>query len=265
MCDRRRVTRMLAAVVVPLLAGAGAALAGVTPLPYAAYKAAMRTADRLDHVVAIDSREDDGGPYLAVGDRFGLVRIFYLTGDGSDEIWSSKQLNGIAREVLAPDLDRDGKDELLAWTTSAMIYVWSSHDLNLLYETLPHDFTQITCLTVANVDDDPQLEIIVNADKHIYYLDGKTFNREWTSLQEYDGTRIAVGDVDGDRVPELVLNTGQVIDSRTGDLKWGDVVFGSRIELLDIDGDGILEVLTESDGLPLKIYDVDHRQEKHLQ
>ncbi len=236
-----------------------------TPLSYDAYRIALRAADRLDHIVAIDTREDDFGPYIALGDRFGLVRVYYLTGDGSEEIWSSKQLDGIVREVIAPDLDGDGKDELIAWTSSAMIYVWSAHDLKLRYETLPNDFTQITCLTAANVDDDPQWEIIVNADSHLYYLDGKTFNREWTSLREYQGTRIAVGDVDGDRNPELVLNTGQVIDSRTGDIKWEDQVFGTRIELVDIDGDGLPEVLTESDGLPLKIYDVDHRQEKHLQ
>jgi hypothetical protein len=36
-------------------------------------------------------------------------------------------------------------------------------------------------------------------------------------------------------------------------------------EILDIDGDGIPEVLSESDGLPLRIFDVDHRKEKHLQ
>jgi hypothetical protein len=62
-----------------------------------------------------------------------------------------------------------------------------------------------------------------------------------------------------------VLNTGQVLNSRSGDLKWGDEVFGARIELLDVDGDGILEVLTESDAAVMKIYDVDVRREKHLQ
>nr|MBC8423775.1 hypothetical protein [bacterium] len=71
--------------------------------------------------------------------------------------------------------------------------------------------------------------------------------------------------VDGDGTPEIVLNTGQVIDSRGGDVEWEDEAFGARIELVDMDGDGIPEVLTESDGGVLKIYDIDNRREKHLQ
>ena len=263
--NRARRAAHIAVLLSTLLVATAAAAGGPHPLPYDQYRAAMHMADRMDHVTAIDSREDDAGPYLAVGDRFGLVRIYHLTGDGSDEVWVSKQLDGIVREVISPDLDRDGRDELVAWTTAGRVYVWSAHDLKLRYESLPNDFTQITCLTAANVDDDPQWEIVVNADKHLYYLDGESFNREWTGLREYEATRMRVGDVDGDRQPELVLSSGQVVDSRTGDVEWEDQVFGSRLSLVDIDGDGIPEVITESDALPLKIFDVDHRQEKHLQ
>ena len=72
------------------------------------------------------------------------------------------------------------------------------------------------------MDDDPQTEIIINADNRLYYLDGLSFNREWTSLQEYEATRMMCGDVDGDRRNEIILSTGQVIDSRSGEVEWED-------------------------------------------
>ncbi len=234
-------------------------------LGYWDYRSIMTASERLDHIACIESLEDEQGPYIVIGDRFGLVRIVYITGEGSQDIWTSKQLNGTVQEVVTADLDGDGTDEIIAWTSSAMVYAWSSGDHALRFETLPNDFTTLHSLTTGNVDDDEQLEILINADNRIYYLDGVSFNREWTSLHEYQATRMAVGDVDGDGTPEIVLNTGQIIDARGGEIEWEDEVFGSRIELVDMDGDGIPEVLTESDGGVLKIYDIDSRREKHLQ
>jgi len=262
---RRRVAKAMAWLTLAGVLGLGAAAARAAELGYWDYLAVMRACERLDHVSCIESLEDADGPYIVIGDRFGLMRIVYLTGDGSRDIWTSKQLNGIVEEVVVADLDNDGEDEIVAWTNTAMVYVWSSVDLVLRYESLQNDFEQLHSLAVGNVDDDPQLEILVNADDHIYYLDGANFNREWTSLREYQASRMAVGDVDGDSQPEIVLNTGQIVDARGGDVEWEDEVFGARIELVDVDGDGIPEVLSESDGAVLRIYDVDIRREKHLQ
>ena len=234
-------------------------------LGYWEYKAAARAAERLDHVAWIGSLEDDFGPYLAVGDRFGLVRILYLTDGQSEEIWSSKQLNGIVQQVIASDLDDGGYDELIAWTNVGSVYVWSAHTQRMKYESLMNDFEKITCMCVGNVDDDSAYEIILNADDKIHYLDGKTFNREYSSISEFQASRIACGDVDGDGSMELVLNTGQVLDANNCEEEWSEKVFGNRIELLDIDGDGIPEILTESDNSSLRIFDADYRKEKHLQ
>ncbi len=252
---------------------AAVALIAVFTLPCAAqeelgyweYQSIVSAAERLDKMALVGSLEDDFGLYAVIGDRFGLVRINYLTHQSSEEIWSSKQLHGSVSEVLVADLDRDGDDEIIAWTGSGMVYVWDSESHKLLYESLTTDYETIHCLAVGRADDDPQLELVINADRKIHYIDGKHFTREWTSLNEYQATRMACGDVDGDRTMEIVLNNGQVIDARSGDVEWEDEVFGLRIVLVDIDGDGIPEIMTESDGSPMKIFDVDHRKEKHLQ
>jgi hypothetical protein len=262
---KRAVGPACLAVVALFLVG-DVGLARGQDLTYEEFQAATRAAHRLDHLALLVPPDRDIGLYLYVGDRYGLVHAYYLTHQSSEEIWKSKQLEGIVDEVLIGDLDGDGyEDALVARTNAAKIYIWGLEDYNLAYETLTSEFEKINAFTLGNVDEDEQLEIIVNADMHIHYIDGVLHNREWTSLHDYEATRMACGDVDGDRNNEIVLNTGQVVDSRSGDLKWDEEVFGSRIELVDMDGDGIVEVLTESDGIYLKIFDVDHKKEKHLQ
>ena len=242
-----------------------AVAAAQQPLPFWDYQSAMRAAYYFDHITTVDTLEDELGPYLAMGDRYGLVRLMQLVAGESRQVWTSKQLTGAVLEVLSADLDADGQDEIIAWTGSGVLYVWSSTDRRLRWESLNNDFRVIHCIGIGQVDDDPALEIVVNADQHLHYVDGRSFNREWTSTMEYEAGRLVVGDVDGDSTAEIVLNTGQVVDVRSGDVEWEDEVFGSRIVLLDMDGDGIPEVLSESDGAVMRIFDVDNHREKTLQ
>ncbi len=125
---------------------------------------------------------------------------------------------------------------------------------------------EISCFTAANVDDDESTELVLLADNRLVYIDGATFTKEFTSINEYTATLVRCGDVDGDRRVEIVLNSGQVIDSGSGDVEWEDEAFFGRVELLDIEGDGIPEVLTENPGGgPLKVFDVDYRSEVRFQ
>lgn len=235
-------------------------------LSYLEYQTLVISAHRLDKLAVMEPFGKDVGMFLVLGDRYGLVHVYHLTHNGSEELWKSKQLNGLVEEVQVVDLDGDGYDDsYMAWTSAAMVYVWNAEDFRLSYESLTSDFEKIHSFTSGNVDDDEAIEIIINADKHIHYLDGVSFNIEWTSLREYEATRMLCGDVDGDRRNEIILNTGQVLDSRTGDVEWADEVFGSRIQLLDMDGDEIPEILTESDGTVMKVFDADRRLEKHMQ
>lgn len=247
------------------LAAPVAAQRGPVDLTDAEYQAVSEAAARLDHLALLPPPAGAVGAWLVIGDRYGLVRIAHVTHGASREVWKSKQLSGIVEEVLVADLDGDGIEEIVARTNSAIVYVWNSEDLKPRYESLTTDFQKVHSLTIGNVDDDEWNELIVNADRHLYYLDGRSYNREFTSIREYEATRMRCGDVDGDRSNEIVLNTGEIVDSRNGDVEWADEVFGARIDLADVDGDLIPEVLTESDGAPLRIFDVDLKKEKHLQ
>jgi hypothetical protein len=254
------------AFVAVSLGAAGRVRAQADELTYAEYRRIAESTLRLKHTAMYEPVDGEHGMNVVVGDRFGQINVYHLEpGGGSERLWKSRTLAGQVDEVLVADLDGDGLDDSILARTPAQIYVFRLDGFQMAFESLTNDYQVIHCFTVANVDEDPAQEIILNADQKIHYIDGVNFSRDWTSLQNYEATRIQVGEVDGDGRPELVLNTGQVLDSASGAVKWEDEVFGSRLELLDFDGDGIMEVMTESDGLPIKVYDIDYRTEKRFQ
>ena len=235
-------------------------------LTYDEFRKITTTSNRLFPVTSFEPLEGETGMYFVVGDRFNRVHIYHMTQGESKRVWKSRQLNGFVLETLVIDLSGDGLDDsLVARTNSGFIYVWRLQDYQLIYESLAGEYRNITCFTAANMDDDPQTELVLNADTKLYTVDGSTFNRDWTSLQNYEATQIRCGDVDGDDRVEIVLNTGQVIDGRTGELEWAAEVFDVFIALPDFDGDGIPEILTWGPGRPLRAFDVDYRKEIRFQ
>ncbi|MGD9546950.1 MAG: hypothetical protein AB7V45_05280 [Candidatus Krumholzibacteriia bacterium] len=236
-------------------------------LTYEQYRDLSWAAQRLDHMAMFEPLQGEAGMYVALGDRFSTVQVIRMNGRGAERVWKSNQLGGVPETVLAADLGGDGLDDALICNTgTGKIYVWSLEDYNQLWESLTGEYQQIACFTTANLDEDPAREIVMIADGRLVQIDGATFTKDFTSIDEYSATMIRCGDVDGDGRVEVVLNTGQVIDPISGNLEWEDQNFFSRIELLDIDGDGMPEVITENEvGGPVKVFDVDRRSEVRFQ
>jgi hypothetical protein len=68
-----------------------------------------------------------------------------------------------------------------------------------------------------------------------------------------------VANVDDDEQLEIILNTGPIIDSRfyyVEPSKVGAGGYGRNISLLDLNGDGIPEIVGESNGFQLRVYDI---------
>jgi hypothetical protein len=255
--------RNLITAMCTLLLGALAASAdaqAVRDLDYYRLLAMDRTSMRLKNVALLPV---DAGPgqRMVYGDRYGFLRVTRMTDERVTEEWRSRQLEGgIALEVLVEDLDGDGRIEIIARNQEGRIYVYGD-DYSLRWESLPEDYRDVTAMVLANVDNDLAYEIILLAEGRLNYIDGQGFHREYQSTQTYQATEMAVGNVDTDQDLEIVLNTGTVIDISRGEPEWETDPFGEIIELMDIDGDGIEEVLAYNLNQIMVIYEVDLREE----
>lgn len=253
--------------LVLLLTVAAPALQAQDELTYEQYRALAWAADRLDHVAMFEPTVGGTGMFLVIAERFGTVQVVKMSSRGAERVWKSIQLSGIPDEVITGDLNGDGlEDAIICRTNAGKVYVWSMDGYGLLWESLPSEYQAISCFTISGMDDDQPNEIVLVADRRVVYVDGVTFNKDWTSINEYDATMIRCGDVDGDGRNEIVLNSGKVLDSVSGDVEWEEQSFFRNIELLDIDGDGMPEVLTENGfGGPVKVFDMDYGNEVRFQ
>lgn len=256
-----------AVFLVSLLMGFATGALAQAELTYEQYRALAWAADRLEHVAMFEPIHGETGMFLVIADRFGTVQAVKLTSRGAERVWKSIQLSGIPDEVITGDMDGDGlEDTIICRTNAGKVYAWDMDGFTLLWESLPSEYRTISCFTTANMDEDGSNELVLLADRRLVYIDGVSFNKDWTSINEYDASMVRCGDVDGDGRIEVVLNSGQVLDSVSGAVEWEEQAFFQMIELLDIDGDGMPEVLTENGfGGPVKVFDMDYGTEVRFQ
>lgn len=256
--------RLILATCLVLLGGVQLVRAqAVRELDYYRLLRMDRTAMRLK-THALLPLDASPGQRMVYADRYGFLRVVRITDSRTTEEWRSRRLEGgAAFEVLVEDLDGDGRVEIIARNQGSRIYVYSD-DYSLRWESLPEDYRNVTAMALANVDNDPAYEIIVLSDGLLDYIDGQGFNREFQSTQSYQATEMAVGNVDSDSELEIVLNTGTVLDVARAEPEWQTDPFGDIIELLDIDGDGIQEILAYNLNQLTVIYEADQRQELPL-
>jgi hypothetical protein len=175
------------------------------------------------------------------------------------DLWSA------VLRVFAVDLDGDGQDEIVGYTKDARLFVLRGTDLSDVWNTPLGRWRAITAITVGDVDQDGQLEILLIADRLLRVYSAARDQEEWKSTQFFDDTDMALGDVDGDGREELVMSGGNIYDAYYRNLEWGSGVpggFGVDIDLFDIDNDGKLEIIARgADGL-IRIWDVDERRLK---
>lgn len=208
------------------------------------------------------------GVTMVYGDRYFIVRVVRITERGVQTLWRSSALEGGAiQEILVEDLDGRGGYDIIVRTQSGQVYVFDDTYASR-WSSVNEGFRAVSALTIANLDNDPAYEILAIADNQMVVYDGDQFVREQQFNQVVPNVlEVMVGNVDSDREPEIILNNGRVLDSLTGDPEWETSPFGNSIELIDIDGDGILEVI--GFGQPgqntIRIFDVDERQEKPFQ
>ncbi|MCX5800195.1 MAG: hypothetical protein NTX17_02230 [Candidatus Eisenbacteria bacterium] len=223
--------------------------------PFAARFRAMAafTADSIPH------------GYIAFGDVRGYVHVLKKKGPGFVPSWSTFSLGAPVKEVLADDIDADGFVDLVVITTAGRMFVFDTNTHQMVWENTGNDFESVSTLVIEQLDRDPAKELILLADSKLLVMDGEKFLREYQSADAFDATEyMVVGDVDNDGEKEIVLNSGFVLNARTLNIEWQTDFFGTRLALRDVDGDKMEELICESTGGALMVYDLDTRQEKSV-
>jgi hypothetical protein len=166
-------------------------------------------------------------------------------------------------EMFAADLEGNGQDEVVGFTQDSRLFILRGDDLSDIWTTPDGRYRSISTLTVGDVDEDGEPEIVLIADGLLRVLTALRDVEEWTSSDPFAASEIAVGDVDGDGRDEIVLNTGLVLGAVFRDVKWEyEPGFGEEMDLFDIDSDGVPEIIgVGGDGL-VRVFDVDERRLK---
>jgi outer membrane protein assembly factor BamB len=196
---------------------------------------------------------------LVYGTGRGFVYRYQVLGERIGREIKTNLWKGIKTVDLA-DLNGDGEPEILALTKEAMLYALDLNSLEIVWKTEEGYFEGISCFTVADMENDGKPEIIILADQHLFVFDIGSGSERWKSLNTYEATHIVAGDVDADGKKELVLSDGTVLDSRLYQEEWiYELSFGPTMDLVDLDGDGVLEVVSLDGAGDLQIVHVDDR------
>ena len=205
---------------------------------------------------------DDPRGRIAYGTDQGKIHLLENVEGSYREIWVSQAMRAMVREVICADLPGTGEYALIAYTTRGDLSIYDIESHGILWRAGDTEFRSIEKLTVGQVDNDRQLELIFLSEGRLYIYDGRHFLEEWRSNIVFDATDIAVGDVDGDDEPEIVLSSGHVLDGRTRAIEWESPdAFGDFVELADVDGDGKAEIIGGTPTTTI-IWDADQRRKK---
>lgn len=198
-------------------------------------------------------------PYLGGCHAFGLE-----AGDFDNDNITEFVCSITAETVVMGEIG-EGYIGMYGWNGTTYVLEWCSENLG--------DFPD--GVDVDDVDDDGCLEIIAGNMAGVIYIfgyNGTSYEVEWKNDPSLSGA-VAIGDVDGDSVPEIVVggNYGYIytLDGVTHEIKWKSPILGfgelgayiCKIAISDVNNNGINEIIaTTCDGY-LYIFGSSYEQE----
>jgi hypothetical protein len=190
-------------------------------------------------------------------DRSGHVHIYAMDDGVLTLAWEATTLGSRATSLIVCDLYGDGHLKVLVTSVAGRVLIYDLASYELEWENVQQRYTRIDYMAVAQLASDPQLEAVILADDRLFIFDGYNRNLQWSSTTNMVASFIVIGNVDDDPQLELVLNSGIIVDSRFFNIQFQtDQVFGDRLSLADITGDGYPEVFGEFQDRSLRVFDV---------
>ena len=190
-------------------------------------------------------------------DQAGHLHVDKLDDGALVSDWESPALGSRATSLFVTDLYGDGKKKMVVSTSGGRVLIFDLASYQLEWENTQLRYVRIDFMAPANLDNDPQQEVVILADDRLFIFDGYNRNIQWSSTIVLVANFVAIGNVDDDPQLEIVLNTGKIVDGRFYNIQFQtDKAFGDRIELLDVTGDGYNDVVGEFSDRSLRVFDV---------
>lgn len=211
---------------------------------------------------SMDAIETEAGTQLVFygGERGRIHRLEEQNGEFTDV--NEVGVPAAVRALAAADLDGNGELELVVFTSDGQLAIHDGASLEAIWRNQDESFASIEALRVANVDQDSPLEILLLADSKLVIYDGSTHFKEWESSDETLATDLVVADVDGDEEDEIVLSSGNVLSTVFFQMEWeAGESFGQELFLMDLDNDGIPEILGRQAHGGLRVFSVKRHEE----
>lgn len=181
----------------------------------------------------------------------GIVVVFDRNGG---KLWQAYCDTDEVVDLAYGDIDGDGDTDVVA---SAGTYAWGGGQV-LLYDGRTGQRIwsrelgrgQARGIDAGDVSGDGGMEVAVESyDNKVFLLDGRSGEILWSQAKEWYGRDVAIADVDGDGMPEILSGSSQVsaFDAR-GNLKWkvDSQEEATTLSVADVTGDGRLEVIFNS-------------------
>jgi hypothetical protein len=189
-------------------------------------------------------------------DKSAHVHVYGMTDGALQKQWEVTTLGSRATSLIVADLYGDGKQKLALTSINGRLLIYDVKSFQLEWENLQQRFSRVDYAAVANLDNDRQLEVIVLADDMMFIFDSYNRTIQWNSTTKVFGKYLAVGNVDDDPQPEIVVNNGQIFDGRFYNIQLQTDPFGDKIALTDMTGDGYADVVGEFPDHTIRIFDV---------
>ncbi|UFS72262.1 FG-GAP-like repeat-containing protein [Geomonas sp. RF6] len=248
-------------------------------------------ADPATKVIKWQSLDSAGLSPLAVGDldNDGVDRLLMITEssnsgyDGgviqvfdpqSHDLLAQQNLGlsdwmGENRAVRIADVNGDGRSEFVLTTSNTydgFIRIYDGQSRTVLGQTAAYSGNYFSTLAVGDVDGDGKMEIVAGQGRahsgapgvYLMVFDGTTFGQKWKSIDlgshVYD---VKLADLDGDGRMDIIASTYNrliVYDGSTHVLKLMAESPARALEVADVDGDGVQEILVGRDDGKIDVY-----------
>lgn len=199
--------------------------------------------DGLSEIWVVDQDADGVDELVSCGS--GSIFILEYQAGRYLQQWFSPYIDCIM--IAVGDLNGDEKMELVTLTTVHYLLVFDggTYEEIARIPTPDRDTYQfVTDFLIANVDSDPQNEIVFTSLENTYVYNGQTYQPEWVAYGQ-GGEQVEVANVDDDPTNEIIVNDtpAHVLDATLQTEEWfHGGGFGKKFAVGDVDGDGKTEI-----------------------